>query len=91
MFEDAVLFFMKKLKASPDSMESYIANSKSDTMELFSAIIEMMQARRDVKHVQSSDLRRLKTTRTVNSSSKAHTDPKELRKSVCSVTKACVT
>ena len=47
MFESAVVFYMNKLKASPESIENYIANSKSDTMELFSAIIDMMQARRD--------------------------------------------
>ena len=47
MFESAVVHFMNKLKASNESVENYIANSKSDTMELFSAIIDMMQARRD--------------------------------------------
>ena len=47
MFESTVVFYMNKLKASEESIETYIANSKSDTMELFSAIIDMMQARRD--------------------------------------------
>ena len=59
MFENAVVHFMNKLKASNESVENYIANSKSDTMELFSAIIDMMQARRDASQLMASDKRKL--------------------------------
>ena len=74
MFEDAVVFYMIRLKASAESIESYIANSKSDTMELFSAIIDMMQARRDASHILASDYRRSQTSRTGASTASKRTN-----------------
>ena len=63
MFEDAVVFFMKRLKASQESIEKYVTNSKSDTMELFGAIIDMLQARRDASQLLAKDKRKAISSR----------------------------